>query len=273
MNAQSDQFVLALDQGTTSARAILFGRLGDIHGIAQQEITQYYPQPGWVEHDAHEIWQAQLAVARSVLHENGVLATQVAAVGITNQRETTVLWDKSTGEPLHRAIVWQDRRTADICETLTAAGHAELFRQRTGLVLDAYFSGTKLKWLLDHIPGSRARAERGELAFGTIDSWLAWKLSGGRVHVTDPSNASRTLLFDIHRRCWDEDLLALLDIPRPYCRTWSTTAAKSRPSTPNGWVPPSRSAAWPATSRQPPSGKPVLNTAWPKTLTAPAVFC
>lgn len=209
----SDQFVLALDQGTTSARAILFGRHGDIHGVAQQEITQYYPQPGWVEHDATEIWQAQLAVARAVLRDKGISAAQVVAVGITNQRETTVLWDRTSGEPLHRAIVWQDRRTAGLCDELTAAGHAGLFRERSGLVLDAYFSGTKLKWLLDHIPGARSRAERGELAFGTIDSWLAWKLSGGRAHVTDPSNASRTLLFDIHRRCWDDDLLACLDIP------------------------------------------------------------
>ena len=213
MEARPDQFILALDQGTSSARAILFGRQGQIHGIAQQEITQYYPQTGWVEHDAEEIWQAQLAVARAVLRENGVAASRISAVGITNQRETTVLWDRASGQPLHRAIVWQDRRTAGICDALTAAGHAELFRQRTGLVLDAYFSGTKLKWLLDHIPGARARAERGELAFGTIDSWLAWKLSGGRAHVTDPSNASRTLLFDIHRRCWDEQLLACLDIP------------------------------------------------------------
>ncbi|AXS79883.1 glycerol kinase GlpK [Dechloromonas sp. HYN0024] len=213
MEARPDQFILALDQGTTSARAILFGRQGQIHGIAQQEITQYYPQTGWVEHDPDEIWQAQLAVARAVLRENGVAGTQIAAVGITNQRETTVLWDRASGQPLHRAIVWQDRRTAGICDALTATGHADLFRQRTGLVLDAYFSGTKLKWLLDHIPGARSRAERGELAFGTIDSWLAWQLSGGRTHVTDPSNASRTLLFDIHRRCWDEDLLALLDIP------------------------------------------------------------
>ena len=213
MEARPDQFILALDQGTTSARAILFGRQGQIHGIAQQEITQYYPQTGWVEHDAEEIWQAQLAVARTVLRENGVAASRISAVGITNQRETTVLWDRASGQPLHRAIVWQDRRTAGICDALTAAGHADLFRQRTGLVLDAYFSGTKLKWLLDHIPGARARAERGELAFGTIDSWLAWKLSGGRAHVTDPSNASRTLLFDIHRRCWDEQLLACLDIP------------------------------------------------------------
>ena len=213
MDARLDQFVLALDQGTTSARAILFDRQGSTHGVAQQEITQHYPQPGWVEHNADEIWQAQLAVARAVLRDNGVSATQVAAVGITNQRETTVLWDRASGEPLHRAIVWQDRRTAGLCDELTAAGLADLFRQRTGLVVDAYFSGTKLKWLLDHIPGARARAERGELAFGTIDSWLAWKLSGGCAHVTDPSNASRTLLFDIHRRCWDEELLALLDIP------------------------------------------------------------
>lgn len=213
MTASPEQFVLALDQGTTSARAILFDRQGNIRGIAQQEITQHYPQPGWVEHDAMEIWQAQLAVARAALRDNGVAATQIAAVGITNQRETTVLWDKTTGQPLHRAIVWQDRRTAGLCDDLRAAGHAERFQQRTGLVLDAYFSGTKLKWLLDHIPDARSRAERGELAFGTIDTWLAWRLSGGRAHVTDPSNASRTLLFDIHRRCWDDELLALLDIP------------------------------------------------------------
>ncbi|MGE5469967.1 MAG: glycerol kinase GlpK [Bacteroidota bacterium] len=213
MAAHTDQFVLALDQGTTSARAILFDRRGDIHGLAQQEIIQHYPQSGWVEHDAGEIWQAQLAVARAVLRENDIAARQIAAVGITNQRETTVLWDRASGQPLHRAIVWQDRRSAGICDQLAAAGHTERFRERTGLVLDAYFSGTKLKWLLDHIPGARARAERGELAFGTIDSWLTWQLSGGLEHVTDPSNASRTLLFDIHRRCWDEDLLGLLDIP------------------------------------------------------------
>jgi glycerol kinase len=209
----SQQFILALDQGTTSCRAILFGRDGDLHGLAQQEFTQHYPQPGWVEHDADEIWHRQLAVARQVLRDQGVQASQIAAVGITNQRETTVLWDRVSGEPLHRAIVWQDRRTASACDRLAAAGHVELFRERTGLVLDAYFSGTKLQWLLDHVPGARARAERGELAFGTIDSWLAWKLSGGRIHVTDASNASRTLLFDIRRRCWDEALLNLLDIP------------------------------------------------------------
>ena len=210
---QTEQFILAFDQGTTSSRAILFGRDGGIFAVAQQEFAQHFPQPGWVEHDACEIWQTQLAVARAVLRENGVGASQIAAVGITNQRETTVLWDRVSGEPVHRAIVWQDRRTAGLCDALARAGHVELFRQRTGLVLDAYFSGTKLKWLLDHVPGARGRAERGELAFGTIDSWLAWQLSGGRAHVTDASNASRTLLFDIRRHCWDEQLLALLDIP------------------------------------------------------------
>lgn len=213
METCSDQFILALDQGTTSARAILFGRDGSLHGEARQEITQHYPQPGWVEHDADEIWQAQLAVARQVLRDHGVAASRIAAFGITNQRETTVLWDRATGQPLHKAIVWQDRRTAGICDQLTAAGHAGIFRERTGLLLDAYFSGTKLAWLLDHIPGVRIRAERGELAFGTIDSWLTWKLTNGREHVTDQSNASRTLLFDIQRQCWDDDLLALLDIP------------------------------------------------------------
>ena len=208
-----EQFVLALDQGTTSSRAIVFARDGSIRALAQQEYTQHYPQPGWVEHDANDIWQTQLAVARAALRDNGIAASEIAAVGLTNQRETTVLWDRASGEALHRAIVWQDRRTAGLCDSMARAGHAELFGQRTGLVLDAYFSGTKLKWLLDHIPGARARAERGELAFGTIDSWLAWKLSGGRVHVTDPSNASRTLLYDIRRLRWDDELLALLDVP------------------------------------------------------------
>ena len=208
-----EQFILALDQGTTSSRAIVFARDGSIRALAQQEYTQHYPQPGWVEHDANDIWQTQLAVARAALRDNGIAASQIAAVGLTNQRETTVLWDRASGEPLHRAIVWQDRRTAGLCDSLARAGHGELFGQRTGLVLDAYFSGTKLKWLLDHIPGARTRAERGELAFGTIDSWLAWKLSGGRVHVTDPSNASRTLLYDIRRLRWDDELLALLAVP------------------------------------------------------------
>ena len=212
-SAIDPRYVLALDQGTTSSRAILFDHEGQVCGISQQPFAQSYPEPGRVEQEPEEIWQSQLAVARAVLRENGVVAGQVVALGITNQRETTLLWDRRTGEALAPAIVWQDRRTAPICAALSAAGHADLFTERTGLVLDPYFSGTKLKWLLDHIPGARTRAEHGELAFGTVDSWLAWKFTAGRSHVSDPSNASRSLLFDIHRQCWDEQLLALLDIP------------------------------------------------------------
>ncbi|KAB2920419.1 MAG: glycerol kinase GlpK [Dechloromonas sp.] len=207
------QYVLSLDQGTTSSRAILFDRRGQPVAIRQQPFAQSFPQPGWVEQDATEIWQSQLAVARAVLHDQGVAAGQVAALGITNQRETTILWDRKTGAPLAPAIVWQDRRTAAQCAALSAAGHDALFAQRTGLRLDPYFSGTKLAWLLDHLPGVRQRAERGELAFGTVDSWLAWQLTGGRAHVTDVSNASRTLLFDIHRGVWDDQLLGILNIP------------------------------------------------------------
>jgi glycerol kinase len=207
-------FILALDQGTTSSRALLFDHHGSIQGIAQQEFTQHFPHPGWVEHDANEIWLSQLAVARQVLAKTGISASQVAAIGITNQRETTVLWDRKTGEPLAPAIVWQDRRTADTCAALQASGKESLIRQKTGLHLDPYFSATKLAWLLDHVPDARTRAESGELAFGTIDSWLAWKLTGGAAHVTDASNASRTLLFNIHTGAWDEELLALLNIPQ-----------------------------------------------------------
>ncbi|MGZ3253986.1 MAG: FGGY family carbohydrate kinase, partial [Burkholderiaceae bacterium] len=179
-------FILALDQGTTSSRAILFNRNGRIHATTQREFTQFFPMPGWVEHDANEIWQSQLSVARQVLHDNHVHASDIAAIGITNQRETTVIWNRVTGEPIAPAIVWQDRRTSDLCDSLREAGHAPLFQQKTGLVIDAYFSGTKIKWLLDNIPDARALAERGELAFGTIDSWLCFKLCG--VHVTDTSN-------------------------------------------------------------------------------------
>lgn len=205
------KYILALDQGTTSSRAILFDHAGRIHGIAQQEFRQIFPQPGWVAHDAYEIWRSQLAVAQQVLQQSGVPAAEIAAIGITNQRETTVLWDRASGEPIADAIVWQDRRTAELCDGLRAQGKAELIQKKTGLVIDAYFSGTKVKWLLDHVPGARARAERGELAFGTIDSWLVYKLCGA--HVTDSSNASRTMLFNIHTMRWDEELLALLDIP------------------------------------------------------------
>jgi glycerol kinase len=207
-------FVLALDQGTTSSRAIVFDHRGQACGVAQQEFRQIFPEPGWVEHDPTEIWATQSAVLHGALATAGIGATDLAAIGITNQRETTVLWERATGRPVANAIVWQDRRTAGTCDALRAAGHAPTFAAKTGLVLDAYFSGTKLKWLLDHVPGARARAEAGELAFGTIDSWLVWNLTRGSVHATDPSNASRTLLFDIHRGDWDDELLALLDVPR-----------------------------------------------------------
>jgi glycerol kinase len=207
-------FVLALDQGTTSSRALLFDHAGNVRAVAQREFGQHFPQPGWVEHDAGEIWATQAGVMHEVLAKAGIGAHDVAALGITNQRETTVLWDRANGAPVAPAIVWQDRRTAPICDALRAAGHAPLIARKTGLVIDAYFSGTKLKWLLDNIPGARSRAAKGELAFGTIDSWLVWNLTRGAAHVTDPSNASRTLLFDIRSGAWDDELLHLLDIPR-----------------------------------------------------------
>jgi glycerol kinase len=206
--------VLAFDQGTTSSRAIAFARDGRVLASIQQEFRQIFPRPGWVEHDADEIWRTQRDVASQALAKAGLAADEVAGIGIANQRETTVLWERATGRPVANAIVWQDRRTASRCDALRQAGHEALFAERTGLVLDAYFSGTKLAWLLDNVPGARERARRGELAFGTIDSWLAWNVSGGRAHVTDVSNASRTLLFDIRRLDWDDELLALLDVPR-----------------------------------------------------------
>jgi len=206
-------YILALDQGTTSSRAILFDRAGRVAGVAQQEFRQLFPQPGWVEHDASEIWRSQLAVAVEVLRGASLQARQIDAIAIANQRETTVLWDRATGEPVAPAIVWQDRRTAQRCDALRAEGRAAVIQEKTGLVLDAYFSGTKLQWLLDSVPGARQRADKGELAFGTVDSWLIWKLTGGQRHVTDASNASRTLLFNIHTLQWDPQLLALFDIP------------------------------------------------------------
>ncbi|HEV7509302.1 MAG TPA: glycerol kinase GlpK [Thermoanaerobaculia bacterium] len=206
-------FVLALDQGTTSSRAIVFDDSGSAVAMAQREIQQIFPRPGWVEHDPQEIWDSQLATAREALARAGIAAGDVAALGITNQRETTILWDRRTGLPLANAIVWQDRRTAGACDRLKRAGLESLFRERTGLVLDPYFSGTKLAWLLDEIPGARAAAEAGHLAFGTVDSWLLWNLTGGR-HATDVTNASRTLLWNLHTGDWDDELLAALDIPR-----------------------------------------------------------
>ena len=206
-------YILALDQGTTSSRAILFDHAGNICAVAQKEFAQYFPEPGWVEHDPLEIWVSQATVAKEVMLKLAVNAGQLAAIGITNQRETTVVWDRKTGEPVYKAIVWQDRRTAGYCDQLRAEGHAEMIKNKTGLVVDAYFSGTKLKWILDHVPGARERAERGELAFGTIDSWLLWKLTAGKVHATDVSNASRTMLFNLHTLQWDDTLLDLLGIP------------------------------------------------------------
>jgi len=206
-------FILALDQGTTSSRAIVFEQGGAIRAAAQKEFQQIFPQTGWVEHNPREIWSSQLEVARAALDRAGLRAGDLAAIGITNQRETTILWDRATGEPVHNAIVWQDRRTAGFCDDLKRAGHEDLIRRKTGLVIDAYFSGSKLRWLLDHVPGARQRARRGELAFGTVDSWLLWNLTAGALHVTDPSNASRTMLFNLQTGAWDEELLRLLDVP------------------------------------------------------------
>ncbi len=225
------KYMLALDQGTTSSRAMLFNRQGAVIAMAQREFSQLFPQPGWVEHDAEEIWSSQLRVARAVLKKAQVTPQQIAGLGITNQRETTVLWDRETGKPLANAIVWQDRRTAGICDKLRANGDDELIRQRTGLVLDPYFSATKIQWLLKHVKGARAAARAGRLAFGTIDAWLVWRLTNGRLHVTDPSNASRTMLYDIHKCQWDEDLLQLFGIPEsilPEVRTSSEVYGETK---------------------------------------------
>src|SRR5580698_3929706 len=206
--------VLAIDQGTTSTRSIVFDDHARKMSASQREFAQHYPAAGWVEHDAEDIWRDTLATAREAIAQSGLPASDIAAIGITNQRETAVVWERGSGTPIHRAIVWQDRRTAEDCARLKRDGAEDLVRQRTGLLLDPYFSGTKVAWLLDHVPGARARAERGELAFGTIDSFLLWRLTGGRVHATDVTNASRTLLFDIHAQAWDEELMRLLRVPR-----------------------------------------------------------
>ena len=205
--------LLALDQGTSSSRAIVFHRSGRVVALVQREFTQHFPQPGWVEHDPLEIWRSQLEVAQQALAQSGVPASSIAGIGITNQRETTVLWNRRTGQPVHNAIVWQDRRTEPLCQALRERGMAGRVRELTGLVIDPYFSGTKLRWLLDHVPGARVSAEAGELAFGTVDSWLLWQLTGGQVHATDVSNASRTMLFDIHRQRWSDELLQALGLP------------------------------------------------------------
>ena len=206
-------FILALDQGTTSSRAILFNHSGEIASVAQREFQQFYPQPGWVEHDPEEILTSQFACAKEALAKAGIGTKDVAAIGITNQRETAIVWDRTTGKAIHPAIVWQDRRTAAFCNELEASGAGETVANRTGLVIDSYFSGTKVKWILDNVPGARERANRGELAFGTVDSWLIWHLTGGKRHVTDVTNASRTLLYNVVEGKWDAELLKLLDVP------------------------------------------------------------
>ncbi|MBV5296210.1 MAG: glycerol kinase GlpK [Curvibacter lanceolatus] len=225
-------YLLALDQGTSSSRSIVFDAQGHVVAQAQQELPQIYPQPGWVEHNPLLIWQTQLDTARAVLQKAGLQARDIHALGITNQRETTVVWNRKTGQPIHNAIVWQDRRAEPACALLREQGHAELIQQRAGLLVDAYFSGTKLQWILNNVPGARAQAEAGELAFGTVDSWLMWQLTGGTVHATDVSNASRTMLFNIRTNQWDDELLALLDIPRqllPEVRPSSADFGQVRP--------------------------------------------
>ncbi|MEO7216392.1 glycerol kinase GlpK [Mucilaginibacter sp.] len=235
-----EDYILALDQGTTSSRAIIFDHAGKIRSLAQKEFTQIFPQPGWVEHDPNEIWSTQAGVAAEATAKMGINGTNIKAIGITNQRETTIVWNRLTGEPVYNAIVWQDRRTADFCEELKQAGHQELIRNKTGLVIDPYFSGTKIKWILDNVAGAREKAIAGELAFGTVDSWLVWKFTRGKVHVTDITNASRTMLFNIRTQQWDEQLLSLMDVPAAmlpevkqssevYCETATTIFATKIP--------------------------------------------
>lgn len=209
-----EKYIMSIDQGTTSSRAILFDKEGDIKGVAQREFKQYFPKSGWVEHDANEIWTSVLAVMTEVLNENEINADQIEGIGITNQRETTVIWNKNTGRPIYHAIVWQSRQTQSICHELKEQGHEETFRNKTGLLLDPYFAGTKVKWILDNVDGAREKAENGDLLFGTIDTWLVWKLSGGEAHITDYSNASRTLMYNIYDLQWDDELLDLLNVPK-----------------------------------------------------------
>ncbi|WP_050181365.1 glycerol kinase GlpK [Domibacillus robiginosus] len=227
-----EKYIMSIDQGTTSSRAILFNKAGEIVHSAQKEFKQYFPNPGWVEHDANEIWASVLSCIATVLSEVDIHADQIEAIGITNQRETAVVWDKETGRPIYHAIVWQSRQTADICADIKAKGHEQTFRDKTGLLVDPYFSGTKVKWLLDHVEEARERAERGELLFGTIDTWLIWKLTGGKAHVTDYSNAARTLMFNIHTLEWDEELLDILTVPKqllPDVRPSSEAYGKTAP--------------------------------------------
>src|SRR5581483_4114269 len=234
------KYILAIDQGTTSSRAILFDHRGRIKSVAQREFKQFYPKPGWVEHDAAEIWASQAGVMAEAMAHAGLNSKSLAALGITNQRETTIVWDRESGEPVYRAIVWQDRRTAEFCDELKKDGLARMIQRKTGLVLDAYFSATKLKWILDHVKGARRRAEAGKLAFGTVDAWLVWKLTGGKAHITDVTNASRTLLYNIHKQDWDQELLELFRIPRavlPEVRASSDVHSETSANLPAAKVP------------------------------------
>lgn len=267
-----EKFVMALDQGTTSSRALIFDQKGNIRSMAQKEFQQIFPQPGWVEHDPNEIWSSQVAVAAEAMSKIGINGQNLQAIGITNQRETTIVWDRNSGEPIYNAIVWQDRRTSSLCDELRAKGYTDIIRQKTGLVIDAYFSGTKVKWILDNVPGAREKANRGELAFGTVDTWLVWKLTRGRTHVTDVTNASRTMLFNINTLTWDKDLLDLLQIPESmlprvasssevYDETNTTFLQQKFPL-----------QALLATSRQPFLVRCVPARAWLKTLTEPVAL-
>ena len=236
---QEKQYVMALDAGTTSNRAIIFDNESHIVSVSQKEFTQYFPKPGWVEHDANEIYHTMLEVMREALAQSNLTANEISAIGITNQRETAVVWDKRTGDPVYNAIVWQSRQTAEICEDLKARGLVDEFREKTGLVIDAYFSGTKVKWILDNVEGARERAENGDLLFGTIDCWLVWKLTGGKVHITDYSNASRTLMFNIKELKWDDQLLEYLTVPKsmlPEVRPSSDIYGWTEPSILGGMV-------------------------------------
>lgn len=267
-DTQNKNYIIALDQGTTSSRAIIFDRDANVVCTAQREFAQHYPQAGWVEHDPMEIFATQSAVMVEALAQAGLHHDQVAAIGITNQRETTVVWDKNTGRPIYNAIVWQCRRSTEICQQLKRDGHEQYISETTGLVTDPYFSGTKLKWILDHVEGSRERARNGELLFGTVDSWLIWKFTGGKVHVTDYTNASRTLLFNIHTLEWDAKMLELLDIPQemlPQVKSSSEIYGHTKAASP--------SAESPAISKQRCSVRCASRQARPRTLTAPAASC
>ena len=267
------KYLLALDQGTSSSRAIVFADSGKIVAMAQREFRQIFPNPGWVEHSPQEIWSSQLEVAREALHKAELKANQIAAIGITNQRETTVVWHRKTGEPLYNAIVWQDRRGEPACADLRARGFENMIRERTGLVIDPYFSASKLRWILDNVRGARELAERGELAFGTVDSWLMWKLTGGRVHATDVSNAARTMLFDIRRNQWSDELLAALDIPLRYCPKCIRPATSLPKPIPIFSAVQSPLAVLRATSSRRFSARPASVRGWRKILTAPVVLC